>query len=157
MEDAEDSHRARADILDAVHLTGCEMEAGPDAKRDLLAVDVRDACAFDDVTDLVVRVAVERRLRRLHDAEELCHASRLDEIAEAAFRRSFFLRLVSEADDDAASLTGPPFVVSCDDADDDEVVRARNVERRPLARAGEDAAVRFECMLLAVQLERAAA
>src|SRR4051812_16545454 len=90
VENPEDPHFSWARVLDAMDLTRREMETGTRPKRKLVAVDIGDSMAFKDIADLVVRVAVERSLRRIDDPDELCdlHAPGVlvDQVAEAPFR-----------------------------------------------------------------------
>src|ERR671937_1015692 len=85
MEDGHDPHRLGAAVLDAVGLTRGEVEARAAPQRRRLLVYVRDPFALHDVPDLVVRMTVERRFARQHDAEELRHVRAtcvlVDEIA----------------------------------------------------------------------------
>src|SRR5438105_8279215 len=108
MEDAENAHRSRPRVLDAVDLAGRQVKAGARSERYFVAIDVRDALARDDVADLVVGMAVERRLARLDDAEELRYVAAagvlVDQVAVLPFLRSFELRLVLEAHGDFARL-----------------------------------------------------
>src|SRR6266511_1941833 len=161
MEDPQDPHRRRAAVLDAVLLARGEMEARARAQRDRLALDVREAFALDDVTDLVVGVAVERRLARLDDPDELRHVEAagvfVDEVLEGPFARGRKLRLVGETDCDAPVAARRLAILRRDDRDEDEVVGAWIVDRVRLARGDEDACFGRELVAPALEIEVAAA
>src|SRR5581483_5337026 len=99
VEDAEDLHHAGARVLDAVHRVGRKVEARAGTERRLAALDVRDALALEDVADLVVRMAVVRRARRLDDPDELCHVLR-EEDAEGPVLVGALLVALVEPDRD---------------------------------------------------------
>src|SRR2546423_9211628 len=77
-----------------------EAGAGPEGHGD--APDVGHALALDDVAELLVRMAVERRLARLDDADELGDVEAagvlVDQVAERPLDGGGVLRLVVEAD-----------------------------------------------------------
>src|SRR2546425_10460715 len=102
MEDPQDVHRAIPGVLDAVHFVGRQVEARARSQREGAAADMRDPLSRDDVADLVIGVAVERRLARLDDSHELRHLEAagvlVDEIPEAPLDRSLELWLIVEAD-----------------------------------------------------------
>src|SRR4051794_27664750 len=102
MEDAQDVHRARSRVLDAVHLVGRQMEARSRLERERATTDVGNSLSRDDAADLVVGVAVKGRLARLNDSQKLRHVEAagvlVDEISEAPLDGGLELRLVVEAD-----------------------------------------------------------
>ena len=98
MEHPQDPQRGRARVLDAMHLVGRKVEAGTDPQRERPATDVSDSFSSNDVADLVIGVAVERRLARLDDSHELRHVEAagvlVHEISIAPLARGFELGLV---------------------------------------------------------------
>src|SRR6476619_2675408 len=72
-EHPEDPHRPGSAVLDAVQLVRRKVEARSCLERDGTPADVRGSLARDDVSHLVVAVAMEGRLARLDDAHELGH------------------------------------------------------------------------------------
>jgi len=91
MEDAEDAHRRRPGVLQAVLLERGQVDARAGADRRVLARQVEYSLALDDVDDLVVVVAVQRRAARRDRADELGDVEAaeilVDEEAELAVRR----------------------------------------------------------------------
>ena len=88
-------------VLDAVHLVRRKVEARSCLERDGAPADVRGSLARDDVSHLVVAVAVEGRLARLDDAHELRHVEAagvlVHEVPEGPLARGVELGLVGEA------------------------------------------------------------
>src|SRR6185437_285910 len=101
MEHPEDPHRPGSAVLDAVQLVRRKVEARSCLERDGTPADVRGSLARDDVSHLVVAVAMEGRLARLDDAHELGHVKAagvlVHEVPEGPLARGVELGLVGEA------------------------------------------------------------
>ena len=90
-------------VLDAVDAPGRQVEARARLERHLVAADVRDALALDDVADLVVGMAVVGRAAGLDDADELRQLALVQD-AERPLRVGALLLPVGEARDDPLAL-----------------------------------------------------
>src|SRR5262249_27975377 len=101
--DAHDPHHARPRVLDAVDAAGREVEARAGLQRHLFAGDVRDAVPLDDVSDLVVRVAVVGRAARFDDPDELGQLTLVEDTERPPGVRAL-LGAVGDPGDDALSL-----------------------------------------------------
>src|SRR6266511_3836887 len=108
MKDAEDLHVSAAGVLDAMPHVRREMQAGSRRERKVLAGDVVDALALEDVDDLVVGVTVLRRSSRWNDADELRDVEAagilVHQVAELAIRRRRQHRLVVGANRHATAV-----------------------------------------------------
>ena len=83
-----------------------------------MTAHVGDSLSGDDVTDLVIGVAVERRFARLDDSHELRHVEApgvlVHEISKAPLDRGFELGLVVEADRDLTGTRRGDLVFRCE-------------------------------------------
>src|SRR5262245_11220946 len=106
-------------------------------------------------------MAVERRLARLNDPDELrdVEAARVfvDQIAERPLNGGSVLRLVVETDRSLSSFVVDRKVCRCGDGDHKQLVGARVVDRVALARCNEGGGAGLERMTLAFELELAPA
>src|SRR6266550_4577859 len=120
-----------------------------------------DPLSRDDVADLVIGVAVERRLARLDDSHDLRHieAARVlvDEISEAPLDRSLELWLVVEADRHLALAAGLRAVLGGEHGKDAQVLRAGVLDGIGLAWREIDTHVGFQIMRVPVDVEPALA
>jgi len=71
VEDAEDAHRRGAGVLQAVLVQRRQVDARTGREGRVPIAQVEDALAVDDVDDLVVGVAVQRRAAGRNQADEL--------------------------------------------------------------------------------------